>query len=65
MRTLRCGTSLLHLGEIAPTLMTGGVNDRLDMISFIRRLMIHYNIYRRYPLPRVPALRNAWRIARA
>jgi hypothetical protein len=34
------------------------------MIAFIRRLFIHYDIYRRYPLARVPALRNAWRIAR-
>jgi hypothetical protein len=35
------------------------------MIAFIQRLSIHYDIYRRYPLPRIPALRNAWRIARA
>ena len=34
------------------------------MIAFIRRLSIHYDIYRRYPLPRVPALKNAWRMAR-
>jgi hypothetical protein len=34
------------------------------MIAFIRRLLIHYDIYRRYPLARVPALKNAWRIAR-
>ena len=35
------------------------------MIAFFRRLLIHYGIYRRYPLARVPSLRNAWRIARA
>jgi hypothetical protein len=34
------------------------------MIAFIRRLLMHYGIYRRYPLARFPALRNAWRIAR-
>jgi hypothetical protein len=25
---------------------------------------MHYGIYRRYPLGRLPALRNAWRTAR-
>ena len=34
------------------------------MIAFFNRFWIHYDIYRRYPLSRVPALRNAWRIAR-
>jgi hypothetical protein len=33
------------------------------MVAFIRRPM-HYDIYRRYPLARLPALKNAWRIAR-
>ena len=35
------------------------------MIVFFHRLWIHYGIYRRYPLPWFPALRSAWRIARA
>jgi hypothetical protein len=35
------------------------------MISFLRRFLMHYGIYRRYPLARFSALRNAWRIARA
>jgi hypothetical protein len=35
------------------------------MVAFIGRLLIHHGIYRRYPLARVPALKNAWRIARA
>jgi hypothetical protein len=35
------------------------------MRSFVRRFMMHYGIYRRYPLARLPALRNAWRTARA
>ncbi len=35
------------------------------MRAFVRRLIMHYGIYRRYPLPRIPALRNAWRISRA
>jgi hypothetical protein len=34
------------------------------MIAFIKRVSLHYEIYRRYPLARYPALRNAWRIAR-
>jgi hypothetical protein len=34
------------------------------MLAFMRRLHFHYGIYRRYPLRPVPALRNAWRIAR-
>ena len=35
------------------------------MIAFLRRFFLHYDIYRRYPLPLISALRNAWRIARA
>ena len=38
---------------------------RPEMRSFVRRFMMHYGIYRRYPLARLPALRNAWRTARA
>jgi hypothetical protein len=35
------------------------------MVASNRRLLIHHGIYRRYPLARVPALKNARRIARA
>jgi hypothetical protein len=35
------------------------------MRAFIKRLLMHYGIYRRYPLPRLSAFRNAWRNARA
>jgi len=35
-----------------------------DMISFVRRFVMHYGIYRRYPLPPMPAIKNAWRISR-
>jgi len=35
------------------------------MHHFLRRLILHYGIYRRYPLRRLPAFKNAWRIARA
>jgi hypothetical protein len=38
--------------------------ERMVMRDFVRRFLMHYGIYRRYPLGRVPALRNAWRIAR-
>jgi hypothetical protein len=34
------------------------------MNAFVRRFVMHYGIYRRYPLARFDALRNAWRIAR-
>jgi hypothetical protein len=33
------------------------------MNAFLRRFLMHYGIYRRYPLGRLPALRNAWRTA--
>jgi hypothetical protein len=33
------------------------------MLAFIKRFLLHYGIYRRYPLGRLPALRNAWRVA--
>lgn len=35
------------------------------MRAFVRRFIMHYGIYRRYPLARIPAFRNAWRISRA
>ena len=35
-----------------------------EMQAFIRRFLMYYGIYRRYPLGRLPALRNAWRITR-
>jgi hypothetical protein len=33
------------------------------MRAFVKRFLMHYGIYRRYPLGRFPALRNAWRVA--
>lgn len=44
-----------------------GSHEALEiaMSSFMRRLVFHYGIYRRYPLRPLPALKNAWRIARA
>jgi hypothetical protein len=35
------------------------------MHAFIKRFLLHYGIYRRYPLRRLSAARNAWRTARA
>jgi hypothetical protein len=35
------------------------------MRAFFKRFLMHYGIYRRYPLGRVPAIKNAWRISRA
>ena len=34
------------------------------MIAFLRRLSMHYGIYRRYPLSQLPELQNAWSISR-
>jgi hypothetical protein len=34
------------------------------MIGFLRRLLLHYAIYRRYPL-RPLALASAWKMARS
>jgi hypothetical protein len=34
------------------------------MRAFLRRFLMNYGIYRRYPLGFLPALRNAWRTAR-
>jgi hypothetical protein len=31
------------------------------MNAFLRRFLMHYGIYRRYPLGRLPTLRNACR----
>jgi hypothetical protein len=35
------------------------------MRAFIKRFLMHYGIYRRYPLRWFAALRNAWRVARS
>ncbi len=35
------------------------------MIGFVRRLLLHYAIYRRYPLDPLPALTSAWKMARS
>jgi len=32
-------------------------------VPFLNRLLLHYGIYRRYPLRPWPALKNAWRVA--
>jgi len=35
------------------------------MLGFLRRLLLHYAIYRRYPLRPLPALACAWKMARS
>jgi hypothetical protein len=39
------------------------LSRRNEMRAFIKRFLMHYGIYRRYPLGWFPALRNAWRAA--
>jgi hypothetical protein len=34
------------------------------MNTFLRRILMNYGIYRRYPMGLLPAIRNAWRTAR-
>jgi len=38
-------------------------HNGVDDVVFLQRLLLHYGIYRRYPLRRWPAFKNAWRIA--
>jgi hypothetical protein len=45
-------------------LVGNAAREKPPMRAFIRRFLMHYGIYRRYPLGRLPALRNAWRTAR-
>jgi hypothetical protein len=62
MNKLKCDARLnLFRREALPREETTGVAMR----AFIKRFLMHYGIYRRYPLPRLSAFRNAWRNARA
>jgi hypothetical protein len=47
--------------EPRPDLVTASAENKMH--AFIKRFLMHYGIYRRYPLGRFPALRNAWRAA--
>jgi hypothetical protein len=40
------------------------VGDRIgaENVIFVQRLLLHYGVYRRYPLRPWPALKSAWRI---
>jgi hypothetical protein len=51
-------SELVPATEAFPS-VSRGEQDR----AFIKRFLMHYGIYRRYPLGRFPALRNAWRAA--
>ena len=39
------------------------LSEVADTVLFLQRLLLHYGIYRRYPLKPWPAFKNAWRIA--
>jgi hypothetical protein len=47
-----------------PTLFRSPASGETEMPASVRRFLIYYGIYRRYPLGRLPAPRNAWRITR-
>ena len=51
------------IGTIVPVAFGGYPIMGVDDVVFLQRLLLHYGIYRRYPLRRWPALKNAWRIA--
>ena len=48
-------------GTLVSALSVGDGIGAEDVI-FLQRLMLHYGVYRRYPLRPWPALKNAWRI---
>ena len=39
------------------------IDRRSAPVAFLERLLLHYKVYRGYPLPPWPAFKNAWRIA--
>jgi len=52
------------IGTIAPApALVDTFNVGVDHVLFLQRLLLHYGIYRRYPLKPWPAFKNAWRIA--
>jgi hypothetical protein len=64
--TLRCGPRreeppIIHGGTQLPLKRFRAPIAENKMRGFIKRFLMHYGIYRRYPLRRFPALRNAWR----
>jgi hypothetical protein len=71
-RSMRPLLDLLHHktrygAELIPFRRIAGVtaDEGRAMHAFIRRFLLHYGIYRRYPLRRLTAACNAWRAARA
>jgi hypothetical protein len=54
-----------RLNQFRRDALPRGRNEGVAMRAFVRRFLMHYGIYRRYPLPRLSAFRNAWRNARA
>jgi hypothetical protein len=62
-------TAPLRRGSLFANATAGGDDNAEQgdaehkMRDFINRFLMHYGIYRRYPLGRFPALRNAWRAA--
>src|SRR5262249_60739175 len=52
------------LGTIIPALALSPMPRTWSQdVPFLHRLLLHYGIYRRYPLRPWPALKNAWRVA--
>ena len=51
------------IGTIAPPWRWWIPRMGVDNVLFLQRLLLHYGIYRRYPLRPWPAFKNAWRIA--
>jgi hypothetical protein len=51
------------IGTIAPPWRWWTPGLGVDDVLILQRLLLHYGIYRRYPLRPWPAFKNAWRIA--
>jgi hypothetical protein len=52
---------MIGTGDAGSALSVGD-RDRSRNVIFVQRLLLHYGVYRRYPLRPWPALKNAWRI---
>ena len=63
-RSVRIRAGLEPVARDRCLLLRTGIRFGVAMLDFFRRLLLHYGIYRRYPLSPLPALKNAWRIAR-
>ena len=64
LRALAIAADSGKIGTFRPAWRYGqAIDDRSAPVAFLERLLLHYKVYRGYPLPPWPAFKNAWRIA--